>query len=657
MRRTCATILAGLLGALFIWVATPVNNLLLGNAFISDDYLPVGAAFVMLVLVLGINPLLCRWAPRYAFTGKQFALVFGILLIASVTPGQGLLRQLPYSLARSVQRVSQEKVWAERYEAMNPPAALFPGTLAHGAKVPAADKLLDKLDPGESIPWRAWLRPLLAWGGLLVPLWAMMLAMAVIFLPQWRDKERVAMPLLEVHRLLVGAPEKGRCFPSIFRNRLFLVSCGVVLLIHSMGCAATYWPDRIPAIPLTWHLNQCFTEGALRHVPWYMQHIPLHFIYVGIAYFMNNRVGFSIWSMQFLIAIWIVLAKTYSPPFRVVNQMQLQLGASVMIPLVVLWLSRQHLKHVAVCMGRGAKTEADRMYRTAGLVFIASLVCLVGWLLWVHVTPLWALGIVVGLVLFALLITRLVAETGLPLIAPGIGGVYHFISILPVAWRTAASMFFAGIGGFLATQANRVCAATVAIHALGLDPDAAPKKQTRVALLLLIVLILSLVVCGGAHLMVGYNFDTMLNGSGTQISGDYGIWAMLGNADQLLARWHTGNIVDPGPGNGMFILYGALLALVLYVLCLSSPKWPLHPVALVFVGGWYAWHIWFNVLLGWSLRLIITKYGGARVCSRARPLFLGMIIGEVMAVVIWVLFGAIRAAMGLTYQAVNVLPY
>ena len=96
MRRTCATILVGLLGSIFIWVATPVNNLLLGNAFISDDYLPVGAAFVMLVLVLGINPLLCRWAPRYAFTGKQFALVFGILLIASVTPGQGLLRQLPY---------------------------------------------------------------------------------------------------------------------------------------------------------------------------------------------------------------------------------------------------------------------------------------------------------------------------------------------------------------------------------------------------------------------------------------------------------------------------------------------------------------------------------------------------------------------------------
>jgi hypothetical protein len=364
MRRTCATILVGLLGAIFIWVATPVNNLLLGNAFISDDYLPVGAAFVMLVLVLGINPLLCRWAPRDAFTGKQFALVFGILLIASVTPGQGLLRQLPYSLARSVQRVSQEAIWAERYEAMNPPAALFPGTLAHDAKVPAADKLLDSLGPGESIPWRAWLAPLLAWSGLLV--------------------------------------------------------------------------------------------------------------------------------------------------------------------------------------------------------------------------PLWALGIVVGLVLFALLITRLVAETGLPLIAPGIGGVYHFISILPVAWRTAASMFFAGIGGFLATQANRVCAATVAIHALGLDPDAAPKKQTRVALLLLIVLILSLVVCGGVHLMVGYNFDTMLNGSGTQISGDYGIWAMLGDADKLLARWHTGNVVDPGPGNGMFILYGALLALVLYVLCLSSPKWPLRPVALVF---------------------------------------------------------------------------
>jgi hypothetical protein len=656
VKRTITAIAVGLVGAIFIWVATPVNNCLLFNAFISDDYLPVGAMLVMLVLVLAVNPLLCRWSPRFSLDGKQLALIFGILLVASVTPGQGLLRQLPYSLARSVQRASREQVWADRYKAMDPPPALFPGELRYGADVPVADKMLDKLDPGESIPWAAWLPPLLSWSGLLVPWWVMMLTMALIFLPQWRDTERVTLPLLEVHRLMVVPPEKGRSFPPVFRNKLFIVSCGIVFLVHTLGCASKYWSDSVPAIPFVWRLHECFTEGIWRYVPWWIHNIRVHFIYIGVAYFMARRVGFSIWFTRILFALWIMLANAYSPPYRGSDQTQLQFGAGLMIPLVVIWLARRHIKYVISTVFRRPKNDGDRMHRMAAIGFAMSVLCMFAWLIWVHVHPVWALALIAVVFLFSLMITRLVAETGLPLIAPEIGGVYHVIRILPVAWRSAGSMFWAGIVGFLATQGNRVCAATMGLHALGLDPKAGPKKLGRLAGLLLVVLVLSLVICGGAHLAVSYSFDRMLNQSGSLVSGDYGVWHMLGDADGLLQDWHTGRIHDPGPGKGVFILYGAILALVLYILCLSSPRWPLHPVALV-LGAWYGWHIWFNVLIGWFLRVMITRYGGARAYSRAKPIFLGMILGEIMAVAVWVVFGGIRAALGLPYMTVDILPY
>lgn len=38
--RLVVALLTGLAGCLFIWVATPLNNFVLGNSYIADDYLP-----------------------------------------------------------------------------------------------------------------------------------------------------------------------------------------------------------------------------------------------------------------------------------------------------------------------------------------------------------------------------------------------------------------------------------------------------------------------------------------------------------------------------------------------------------------------------------------------------------------------------------------
>ena len=59
MNRFVAAVLVGFTGAIFIWLAAPYNNFILGNAFISDDFMPVAAVFMML-LVLLVNALLLR---------------------------------------------------------------------------------------------------------------------------------------------------------------------------------------------------------------------------------------------------------------------------------------------------------------------------------------------------------------------------------------------------------------------------------------------------------------------------------------------------------------------------------------------------------------------------------------------------------------------
>jgi len=47
------------------------------------------------------------------------------------------------------------------------------------------------------------------------------------------------------------------------------------------------------------------------------------------------------------------------------------------------------------------------------------------------------------------------------------------------------------------------------------------------------------------------------------------------------------------------------------------------------------------MLLAWVLKTVTVHYGGRKLYHRARPLFLGLILGEFMAAVTWTLLGSL----------------
>lgn len=71
--------------------------------------------------------------------------------------------------------------------------------------------------------------------------------------------------------------------------------------------------------------------------------------------------------------------------------------------------------------------------------------------------------------------------------------------------------------------------------------------------------------------------------------------------------------------------------------CSRFPSWPLHPVGLLFCQLSIGNLIWFSVFLGWLVKVMITGVFGGAAYRKARPLFLGLILGELMAVVVWAL--------------------
>ena len=54
--------------------------------------------------------------------------------------------------------------------------------------------------------------------------------------------------------------------------------------------------------------------------------------------------------------------------------------------------------------------------------------------------------------------------------------------------------------------------------------------------------------------------------------------------------------------------------------------WPLHPIG--FPISLVIHKMFFTVLVDWLLKAAILRYGGPRLFSRLRPLFLGLILGD-----------------------------
>jgi hypothetical protein len=653
--RTLAAVLVGLAGCLVIWVWTPYNNFVLATAFISDSYLPIAALFLILLAVLVVNPALRRWAPALALRGWQLALVLGMMLVATVLPGQGLLRMLPYAIAKVPLEVSGKRVLAEGYEAMDLPPSLFPDRLGYGARTPASEYFITELAPGESVPWGAWVGPLLSWGAFLLAGWLMMVGLAMICLPQWRRNERLAFPLLGLEQSLIQEPEAGQLWAPLFRERRFWIAAAAILLVHLLAGLEKYYPESVPAVPLAWDLRRLFTEEPLRHLPSHIYRGRLYFIFVGVAFFMPSRIGFSIWFFALAHAAYEMVSKAYAPPYHWMAVADQRAGAMVALAVGVLWLGRSHWAHVLGCLVRPAASDADRRDRRAAAMVLGGAAGMVAWMVWIGMHPGWALFYTAFGFVLCLITMRVVAETGVPCFRMDTGYRVAFIKLAPFSWLGPVSLWFGAVMTMLYNIASRVNASTMAVHALALDEHLPPRRQSRRGLALVGLLVAGLVICGAVHLYASYHHSVSLDGREQPVSRWGTARFQQGHAD--LIAWKSGYVSRGVHREWGHIGFGAGLATALLAACLLSPRWPLHPIGLLMVQTFYGMEAWASIFVGWLVKEVLVRYGGARLYRLARPVFLGLIMGEVFAAVVWAVVPGVLVLLGKPYVLVQVQPF
>ena len=84
-----------------------------------------------------------------------------------------------------------------------------------------------------------------------------------------------------------------------------------------------------------------------------------------------------------------------------------------------------------------------------------------------------------------------------------------------------------------------------------------------------------------------------------------------------------------------WMIGGAAVMGVLLSACRFFPGWPLHPIGVITSFHWAGRILFSSALFMWIIKGLLLKYGGPWLFRRVRPLFVGFVLGEVMAAGLW----------------------
>lgn len=675
---TLRSVLLGLAGVVFICGLTPYNDYAMGNTFLVGNFLPIGLLLFFACFLLLVNAPLWRWKPRLALGSGELSVALGMTLVACAIPSSGLMRYLPASLVGMHNQAAGNADYRGLLETVKLPDWLLPELHGQTPLERATDPVITHYvgrTPAEqhgilglsAVPWRAWLRPAWTWGILLVFLFGAVLSMVFIVRAQWAENERLPFPLVTVYLSLIESPPPGRVLNPLFASRAFWIAFAAVFVLHGINAMHLYAP-RVPEIPLGYNFISLAAGTPFRFADTGFRQNQLFFVMVGIAFLLQTRIAFSIWIFYVLYNLVLVTApRDFTPAMR----LDQSLGAMIVFVLMVAWIGRHHWAMVVRRMfGRRRPGDPDAGYLPYGAAGWTLVACLAGMVAWLRVAgvPL-GHGVLITLLtmMVLLLIARVVAETGLV-----------FAQLPPVAMRPLAyalllpsqpiyasprGVFFASWFQQLFAHDLRESLSPFALTATRTADLAAyaGKPRWRHGIVFVGVLALALVVgyivSGASTLWTEYHYSATLNTQAWSPINSYGVESSTRTMLDTAIN-HVAPRTGPPEAHSQVthLVFGAALTAFLAAMRIVLAWWPLHPVGYLLAFTYPVSRIWFSMFVGWLVKVLIVRFGGARMVQGARPFFLGLILGEAGAAAFWLLVSIVANLWGMEFMLVRLLP-
>ena len=594
---------------------------------------------LFLFLIVG-NLLLRRVCRRLGLNSAEIMIVYCMMLIATMIASRGLMDKWFSSLTAVNYYSTPENNWRGLYHPYIKPW-LVPWNPAGPEKQPVVVEMYEGLHHGEPLPLRPWVTPLASWSVLVLLIFGGFLCMAAILRKQWVDNEKLPFPLVQLPLEMVREETAG----PFFRNKLTWFGFALPTAVFALNGLHIVYP-AVPELPLARNLNQYLPP--LR--PWSeMESTTVYasFAAVGFSYLLPTDLIFSLWFFFMLTRVQDVIGSMFGLrpepmtlyPTRVMQGYQV-MGAYFVLVFYLMRMTWPHLRQVArkALLGDPSVDDSREMipYRAAFFGLIISFAGSVAWCYYAGMT-LWvaALQMFVYLFIVSIVMGRSVSEGGLLMTETSfrpmdVVALVSSRNVLGPANLTVLSfvdaVFARDLRGLLFTGF---------MDGLRIS-DGVQLRRRALLWAFAIAIPAAMLVAGALNLWIPYR-----RGAITLYSYPYqgnAIWGFQQNAAAMRGLDHYSWMAPT------FFIVGVIFTAFLAFMRSMFAWWPFHPLGYVVSASWTMIVFWFPCLVAWVLKGLILRWGGMKLYVAARPLFLGLVLGEFSSAVIWTIFSFITGA-------------
>ena len=616
-------IFIGLICAVLECLVAPYNDYVIRNVFLAGGHFPVGPFFVLATLILIGNSILKKIHPSTVLTASELVTIWCIMAAASGIPSTGMMRHALRPLVAYQYFATPENDWLALFHQYIPDWRVV-------RDVGAIKSFYEGISEGEQVPWGAWGIPLGVWTVYVLVLYFVVICLSALLRKQWVEIERCTFPLIQLPVEIASYPFGDK--KSLFKNKVLWIGFSIPVLIHTMNGLHTFFP-HFPQFPVRYWLDP-YLIGR----PWSALkpfQITLFLSMVGFSYLLALEVSFSLWffflfyKAQCLIGSMLGFHIEKGPGVQWTAysfSASQEIGACATFIIYTLWKSKHHFKSILQSLvGTDSKMDdesASLRWGACGLlggvltlVFLNHIMGMSLGFSFIFVLVL--LGIYIGL-------TWQVIHGGIPFVNPSYSAHYVLFTTMGSKRITPSTMTSLFMHPVSLTRDLREIMMPYVMNGLK-AADEVKVKRRGMLLGMASAMVIGLIVSSYSTLRISYQYRAPYTGG----AGDM--------------RWLTSVLVGTDSGtdwiNTGFMAFGSLFMMLLMLLRRFFLWWPLHPIGYTMLSSWASFKLWFSILLGWMMKYGIVKYGGLRAYRQARPIFLGLVLGEMICAGIWAIIG------------------
>lgn len=618
---TTRSLATGLVLAIVLNIWVTYGTYILHSSRMSVAHLPISALALFLLVVFVYNPFVRGIAQKAAFTGRELALIFCILLISSLIPGKAFVSYFLTIISTPFYFAQPENQWAELFH------PYLPGWLVASNQNNAMGWFYEGLPPGGTIPWSPWIIPVAWWMSFFVAIFVVGACVATIFRKQWVDYERLTFPLVQVPLELIAGDQSPGRWPNLVYDRLFQIGFGLALAIAVWNIFS--FALIVPQLPVG-----TFFETPLQLSPMFPS-IPLRIspYMLCFGYFINVDILLSIW-VFFMLGILEVgmlsligLNTEGGGPGGAGGVNAQFFGGFLVYVGYALWSARRHLIAVAKkAAGRDSRLDDSKelvTYRAAviGLLLGSAFICA-----WLYQSGL-SLPVMVVFLAFLFVLyfgtTKVIAETGVVFLDLPVNA--HQITVLSLGSGNVSPQSLTSLGLASAYARNwRGLGMGSVVLADRLTDGFWPQKK-GLLLVLTVTFLVSMVTAVAYSIDWGYSTGAYNFGGGAFTSLNVHYF-------EEIVTWMK-NPLSLGQNEPWFMAAGAVIFLVLLKLRHWLVWWPLAPVGFAICFASNIRDSILSVFLAWLVKFILLKVGTGAYRTGQR-FFLGVLLGYTLGIVL-----------------------